>query len=113
MLDIINLTKRKTPKLPWKKIAETILEKNYALSVILTGDALIRKLNKTYRKKGESTNTLSFRFAENEGEIFLNAKYPKEELFFLFIHSLLHLKGFEHGKKMLEQEKKYLTKFIK
>ncbi|MCF7835673.1 MAG: rRNA maturation RNAse YbeY [Candidatus Marinimicrobia bacterium] len=111
MVNVFNLTKTKTPTIQWKKIKETILGKKYILSVILAGDTKIRSLNKKYRKKDKSTNTLSFKFLENEGEIFLNIKYPKEELTRLFIHSLLHLKNLEHGKEMEKEEEKYLTKF--
>lgn len=105
MIEIINLTKRKTPSLPFKQIKEKILGKNYELSVVLAGDKLMLNLNKTHRRKNKAADTLSFYFSKTEGEIFLNAKENPERILLLFIHSLLHLKGLKHGKKMELEEK--------
>ena len=84
-------------------------------------DRLMRKLNKNYRKKSGSTNILSFPLSKSEGEIFINiplakkeaerAKIPaKKYIDYLFIHSLLHLKGHTHGEKMRKEENKIMKK---
>lgn len=110
MLNFVNLTKKKKPNLPWKKIKELILGKKYSLSVILAGNGLMAKFNRDYRHKKTPANTLSFKMDKGYGEIFLNSKNSVKNLLLLFVHSLLHLKGMEHGKKMEEMEQKYFKK---
>lgn len=107
---ITNLTKRKTPDLPFKEIKEKILGKKYDISLVLASNSLIKKLNKKYRKKNAATSSLSFSFSKTEGEVFLNAQEKPEKMLPLFIHSLLHLKGLGHGKKMEKQEKDWHNK---
>ncbi len=81
----------------------------------------MKKLNKTYRKKGRSTNVLSFSLSKNEGEIFVNIPLARKEAIkaalpvrqytdYLLIHSLLHLKGFEHGEAMKKRESEFMEK---
>lgn len=86
------------------------MAKSYTLSVVFAENELMRKLNKKYRKKNKVASVLSFPLSKTEGEMFLNAGYSREEMISLFVHSLLHLKGLKHGKKMSEQEKKCLKK---
>lgn len=94
----------------WQRIKNKVLGKDFNLSVVLANDNLIRKLNKKYRGKDKSTTVLSFRLTKKDGEIFINKKFAKKRAFFdyLFIHSLLHLKGLRHGKKMEEEEQKLI-----
>lgn len=94
----------------WQKIKNKVLGKSFNLSVVLTDDNLLKKLNRKYRGKNKSTSVLSFRLSKKDGEIFINKKFAKQKGYFdyLFIHSLLHLKGFRHGKKMEEEEKKLI-----
>lgn len=110
MMDVVNLTKRKIPDLPWREIKEKILGKKYNLSLVLASEELLRDLNKKYRKKNTVPNTLSFSYSEKDGEVFLNIKEKPEKLSALFIHSLLHLKGREHGKEMEKEEKDWHNK---
>lgn len=112
MLNFVNLTKKKEPALPWKIAKEKILGKNFSLSIILAGNKLMAELNGAYRGKKTAANTLSFKMEKKYGEIFLNLKNSPKKLFFLFIHSLLHIKGMEHGKKMEETEQKYFKKIF-
>ncbi|PIR57693.1 MAG: rRNA maturation RNase YbeY [Parcubacteria group bacterium CG10_big_fil_rev_8_21_14_0_10_38_31] len=125
MIEFTNLTKKRQPSLPWKKIKDTILGKRYNLSVVFSGNALTKKLNKKYRNKDKPANVLSFPFSSKEGEIFINLSYPHkltskndiikekdlDRILHLFIHSLLHLKGFSHGDKMDDEEDKMIKKF--
>lgn len=94
----------------FKKIKDDILGKEYELSLVFAKDSLMKKLNLTYRKKNKSTNVLSFSLSENEGEIFIRESDKKDALF-LFIHSLLHLKGYEHCAKMEIQEDILMKKY--
>ncbi len=117
--DITNKTRGYVPSLSWLKIKNKVIGKNYDLSLVFTSDALIKKLNAVYRKKDKATTTLSFSLLENQGEIFISVhsvqkeaiKYKidfRKHLRAIFIHSLLHLKGFEHGAKMENEENKLL-----
>lgn len=116
-LTITNTTKTPLPRIPFAKIAEAALGKEYDCSLVIVTPKKSRELNNTYREKDTSTNILSFPLGENEGEIFLDIKKVREEapLFersytnftaFLFIHGLLHLKGLDHGDIMEKEEKK-------
>ncbi len=120
--EIKNTTKGKLPSLPFENIKEKVLGKKYELSLVFVGDKLSKKLNSQYRNKPKPTNILSFPLSESEGEIFINLNVVKKEakrenknlynyLGMIFIHGLVHLKGFEHSSKMEEQERKYRKTF--
>ena len=114
---ITNTTKSTLPGVPFAKIKEAVVGKKYSLSLVFIGQKKSQTLNNTYRGKNKPTNCLSFTLDKNSGEIFLNLTKAKLEakLFdrqfdnfvaFLFIHSLMHLKGMEHGDKMERAEEK-------
>lgn len=112
-------------------------KKNIFLTLLFSGDAEIKKLNKRFRNKNKSTDVLSFPFykknelkkkLKSDREIYLgdiivninkiknknNKAYFKSELNKLWIHGLIHLFGYDHIKdkdynKMLSIEKKYLS----
>jgi rRNA maturation RNase YbeY len=99
-------------KKKWEEIKEETLGKKFNLSVVFVGNKLMSKLNKTYRKKTGASNVLSFLLSKEEGEIFINSKFGKKKYAdFLFAHSVLHLKGMSHGKKMETEEKKLMEKY--
>ena len=105
-------------------------------TLLLTGTAEIKKLNKKFRKKNKSTDVLSFPFYEswelrskirNNKEIYLgdiivnfnkiknknNKLKFNEALNKLWVHGLVHLFGYKHKKNkdfndMSKIEKKYL-----
>jgi probable rRNA maturation factor len=95
-------------------------EKTCEISVLLTNDEHIKKLNKQYRDKNQVTNVLSFPMIENvkkelknnefivlgdivlsfetlERESKLQKKEFKNHLTHLIIHSMLHLLGYKHS----------------
>ncbi len=115
MTCITNLTKKRQPfsdsKILLQKIKEEVLGKKYDLSLVFTQNALMEKLNRRYRGKAKTATVLSFPLSKEEGEIFINLRQKEHHPLFLFIHALLHLKSFEHGAKMEEQEKKLLKKY--
>ena len=97
----------------WLKVKNQVLGKKYDLSFSYAGSDEMMRLNKLYRKKDYSANVLSFPLSGNEGEILINKKYQKNGglSFYLFIHSLLHLSGLKHGKKMDEKELEIMQEF--
>jgi len=108
--------------LPFLKIKNYVLGKDYDLSLVFVGDKFSKKLNGKYRGKNKPTNILSFPISSDEGEIFINPHQASKDaplfdmdrtkfLTYLFIHGLLHLKGFEHSSKMDSKEKEILKKF--
>ena len=121
-LTITNTTKGKLPRLPFAKMAEAVLGKEYDCSLVIVNSKKSQELNRTYREKDAPTNILSFPLDENEGEIFLDLKKSRADavnfdrtytnfIGFLFIHGLFHLKGHDHGTKMENAEKKIRTVF--
>ena len=110
---IRNTTGKRVPRAAFEKIKSAILGKNYELSLVFCGNALSRKLNKKFRGKDKSTNVLSFPLSENSGEIFINLSKIREfPAIHLLIHGCLHLKGMEHGARMVEVENKLLRKWL-
>ncbi|MEK7180076.1 MAG: rRNA maturation RNase YbeY [Patescibacteria group bacterium] len=99
-----------------------VLGKKYVLELIFVGDAKAQRLNKLYRGKTYVPNVLSFPLSLTHGEIFMNLRVARKQapshrmkegdfIAFLFIHSLFHLKGYDHGSRMERGEEKVLKKF--
>ena len=121
-ISITNKTKGKLPSLPFSKIKEKILGKNYELSLVIVGPKEIQRLNKVYRNINKPTDILSFPISKKSGEIFLClAKTRKEAvkfdrtfknfILYLLIHGMVHLLGLDHGRKMEKLEEKYRRYF--
>jgi len=112
----------KIDELLFGNIKNSVLGKKYELSVVFVGPKEMQKLNLIYRNKDYATDILSFPITKHTGEIFIcrqksdqkSKEYGREKinfLYFLFIHGLVHLKGFEHGSRMDREEEKFRTKF--
>ena len=108
--------------MPFSVLAEYVLGPKYDLSLVFVGDFLMRRLNRERRNKDKTTNVLSFPLDKNLGEIFMNPrkiikesqKYDQDFTYrfaYLFIHSLLHLKGYDHSVKMESEEQRVLARF--
>ncbi len=98
------------------QILENLEETECELSLLLTDDAEIRRLNKTYRSLDQATDVLSFpqdEDAVNEsgetllGDVVISVETAarqaedhhlsfNEELILLAIHGILHLLGYDH-----------------
>ena len=102
--------------------------KKVSLSLLLSNNKNIKRLNKDFRNKDKSTDILSFPSSKKItisnntylGDIIIsyeyldkpksqNLKLFKEKVIKLFIHGFLHLLGFDHKKnndyfKMLREE---------
>ena len=81
------------------------------VSVLLTGDAAIRELNRKYRRKDKATDVLSFPAAEMAtgiaGDLVISLETAlrqaeerghslETEIKVLMLHGLLHLAGYDH-----------------
>lgn len=121
MISISNTTRRKAPLSSafLSKTVDRILGKKYDLSLVFVGKRRSQNLNMEYRGKDYPANVLSFPLDDENGEIFISLDSlekgskefemsQKKYLTYLFIHGCLHLKGYDHGKKMDELEQKYL-----
>ena len=105
-------------------------KKKITLSLLLSNNKCIKKLNKNFRNKNKPTDILSFPFHKKRkitkqtyiGDIIISYDFIdkpktqkiikfKEKLIKIFIHGFLHLLGFNHIKnvdyqKMLNEEKR-------
>ena len=110
--------------------------KRVSLSILLSNNKNIKKLNKNFRNKNKSTDILSFplnrkiKFSKNMylGDIIISYDYLnkpksqdlssfKQKVIKIFIHGFLHLLGFNHRKdkdyfKMLREEN-FIYKHVK
>ena len=110
--------------------------KKISLTLMLSNNKNIKKLNKLFRNKNRPTDVLSFPFSKKIkiskeayiGDIIIsydyinksklqNLKFFEEKLIKIFIHGFLHLLGFDHikvkdYKKMLKEEEKIYQSVI-
>ena len=119
-------------RISFKEIAESILGKNYELSLVICGDTLARHMYLEHRlpalklrqpsKNSYSSNVLSFPLSKSEGEIFLNVRKAereakamgissKERIAHLFVHGCFHLKGIDHSDAMECDEARIMKRF--
>ena len=104
-----------------RKLAKKVSKKDWKVSISFVKKDVMRKLNREYRKKDMPTDVLSFNM--NEGKLLgdvvvcpsvakMNArKYNvsfNAEISRLVAHGLLHLLGYDHGRKMFEMQDKVL-----
>ena len=112
------------------------VNKKVSLSLLLSNNKNIRKLNKDFRNKSKSTDILSFPFKKKYnlskqtylGDIIISYNYinkPKSQssnlferkLIKIFIHGFLHLIGFDHiknkdYKRMFKEEEQIYQSVI-
>ncbi len=95
-----------------KRIARGVLIQEKAdgiLSITLSDDKTIRRLNREYRHKDKPASILSFPMREDGllGDIILSVGRVGKDLEKLVIHGTLHILGYKHGRKMEEKDLKY------
>tara|TARA_B100001094_G_scaffold185867_1_gene180070 strand:- start:12 stop:473 length:462 start_codon:yes stop_codon:yes gene_type:complete len=134
--------KIKNKKFFFKKVCQSFpkkykfTNKKISLSLLLSNNKYIKKLNKDFRNKNKATDILSFPLSEKKkifkqtyiGDIVISydfidkpksqdLKVFKQKLIKIFIHGFLHLLGFDHVKnkdyiKMLKVEKQIYQSVI-
>jgi len=134
--------KIKNKKFFFKKVCQNFpkkykfINKKISLSLLLSNNKCIKKLNKHFRNKNKATDILSFPLNEKKkilkqtyiGDIVISydfidkpksqdSKVFKQKLIKIFIHGFLHLLGFDHVKnkdyiKMLKVEKQIYKSVI-
>ena len=107
---------------PFVSIKNKILGEKYEFGISFLGAKKQKELNSKLRNINTTTNILSFPLSKTSGEITMDLVKVKKDaplfhmsypqfLKYLFIHGLLHLKGYEHSDIMERQEKKFLKIF--
>ena len=110
--------------------------KNMSISLMLSNNKNIKRLNKNFRNKNKSTDILSFPFSKKKnrynqnylGDIIISYNYMdkpklknlrvfKQKVAKTFIHGFLHLLGYDHiknndYKKMIREEEKLFKAVI-
>lgn len=121
-VDIRNLTRSKTPVLPFEKVASHILP-GWNISLAFVGETRAQCLNMALRGKTYTPNVLSYAVGKKSGEIIICPSVARKQApdyqlstinyqLFLFIHALLHLKGGRHGATMEATERELLSRFV-
>jgi probable rRNA maturation factor len=122
-LTIQRVTKGRIPDLPFLAVKKAILGSAYDLSLIFPDQETSIRLHVQWKNENDPVNVFAFPLDEETGEIFITLSKARieapnydhsylEHVLFLFIHACLHLKGYDHGDTMEEQEQKYLKKFL-
>ncbi|MBQ7055359.1 MAG: apolipoprotein N-acyltransferase [Alphaproteobacteria bacterium] len=118
-------------KINFEKIANAVVGKKYEnseVSVILTNDKEIQKINNKYRNINKPTNVLSFELGDDVllGDIYISIDTVKKEaqienipvenhIAHMMVHGVLHLLGYDHindddAAEMEDKEIKILKK---
>jgi rRNA maturation RNase YbeY len=118
---ITNFTRRSVPRFAYADAATKVLG-DWDISLVFVGSTRAQKLNVQLRKKTYVPNVLSYAVGEKSGEIFIcleeaERQAPSHDMdertfvLFLFIHALLHLKGWAHGATMERWERTLVAQF--
>jgi probable rRNA maturation factor len=132
------LTKRKLLSAV-KKTCEALSLDNITVSLILTDNAAIRKINKKFRKKDYATDVISFAYREYDtpvipsekehlGDIFISLEKAKtqsveygtsfaDEMTRLVVHAFCHCVGYDHERskkeeKIMQEKEDLILSFI-
>ena len=131
MIEIINrLTKSRIDASLFERLLERLLRrsrlKNTDVVLVFAGDAAVRTLNRTFRKKDKTTDVLSFPMEgrgdggrRHLGDIVVSVPQARRqaaelghgleaELVYLTIHGFIHLLGFDHFRGHEEEEARIL-----
>ena len=112
--------RQKIRKVLLRKVARKILSASGCpdsqLSILIVDDAMIQEINRDYLGKDRPTNVISFAMQEGEGsgvqpdllgDVVISAETAERdaleakttfesELYFLLLHGILHLLGYDH-----------------
>ena len=107
----------------FSKIAEEVLP-SWDISLVFVGAMKALELNKKLRGKNYVPNVLSYVVGNKSAEIIICPSEAKKQApaynlqpttynLYLFIHAVLHIKGWAHGDKMDKCEREILTRYEK
>lgn len=110
------------PRVPFLQLKELVLGKAYELSIVFVPPKRAQELNIAHRGKDYVPDTLAFPYDKKSGEIVMcrsamrgkhidHGMDARTYLVFLLIHSMLHLKGYQHGGTMEREETRLLKRF--
>ncbi len=122
-VEVTNLTRRPSPRFAYAKVVEDALP-GWDISLVFIGPAKARALNEQLRAKSYVPNVLSYEVGAKSGEILIclaeaekqapaHFMNTREFVLYLFIHGLLHLKGWAHGATMERCERTLMARFGK
>lgn len=92
----------------WQAIGQCIqLPKHFDVSLVVVGDAKMKRWNNQYRGVNAVTDVLSFPYTKTTGEVVLCYPQAKRqaqqkqqpvrlELAWLIVHGILHVLGYDH-----------------
>ena len=120
-VEIKNLTRRPVPRFAYTAIAATVLP-GWDISLVFVGPKKAQELNRELRKKSYIPNVLSYAVGEKSGEVFICLSEAARQapdhtmservfVLYLFIHAILHLKGWPHGGTMERWEQKLVAQY--
>lgn len=122
IVDTRNFTRRPAPVLRYTDMVAKILP-GWEISLVFAGERRAKSINQRLRNKDYVPNVLSYETGKKSGEIIICLEVARKQapdyelpytafVGFLFIHGLLHLKGYPHGTTMERYERDYLSRFI-
>ena len=121
-VSIQNLTRRPvTSRLVFSAVAKNVLP-GWEISLVFVGATRARALNKKLRGKNYVPNVLSYTLSDKNAEIIICPSEAEKQApsyamstrvftTYLFIHGVLHIKGWVHGATMEQCEQKLLARY--
>lgn len=121
-VSIRNLTRRtNVPRFAYTAIAKSALP-GWEISLVFVTPAKARALNKQMRGKTYVPNVLSYALGGKSGEILICLSEAEKQasaykmsrrtfVLYLFIHGVLHIKGWAHGVRMEQCEQNLLARY--
>jgi probable rRNA maturation factor len=118
------------PEEEMKRLTRVVLEnegfRGKEVALLLTNDATIRNLNRSFRKMDRATDVLAFPMSDDEeilGDIAISIETAQRqaeraghslntEMKYLLLHGLLHLCGMDHYEPKGDQWKKVEEKYL-
>lgn len=119
---LVNKTRSKVPRIPFREIKDAILGKNYDLSLAFITPKEARSITQKTKKKDSPSNVLSFPLTKKSGEILICPATARKQapqygysasvfIARLFIHGACHLDGYTHSVTMEHEESRVAKRF--
>lgn len=116
------MTRRPRPRFAYADAVAAALP-GWDISLVFVGNARAKSLNQSLRGKDYVPNVLSYESGVKSGEIVICLNVAEKQasdyelsyndfVGYLFIHALMHLKGYPHGPTMEKKERTLRARFI-